>query len=129
MSDVDHPTDILVVEDDGLLRRMAVEMLIEEGFAADGVSGAAEALSYLRSSPTIKLLITDINMPGMNGLDLAKCVREQFGHVRLLIVSGGAPRDAGVLPPAAEFLQKPFTVPHFLGRVRDLLSDSTAAGG
>ena len=127
MIDVPRSTEILVVEDDGLLRRMAVEMLTDEGFATEGVGSAAEALGYLQATSGVKLLVTDINMPGMNGLDLAHRVRDQFADVRLLIVSGGVPLASGDLPAAAEFLQKPFTVPHFLARVRDLISGSVAA--
>ena len=110
-----------MVEDDRLLRTLAIETLLDDGIAAIGVEQASEALVYLVSLPDIELLVTDINMPGMNGLDLAALVRQRFPHVRILAVSGREQlNDQTALQPL-EFLQKPFSASNFLTRIRGLL--------
>ena len=112
---------VLMVEDDRLLRTLAIETLLDDGIAAIGVEQASEALVYLVSLPDIELLVTDINMPGMNGLDLAALVRQRFPHVRILAVSGREQlNDQTALQPL-EFLQKPFSASNFLTRIRGLL--------
>ena len=115
------PVRVLLVEDDRLLRQLAVETLLDEGIEAVGLERAADALRYLQEALGIELLITDINMPGMNGLELAALVHRAFPHIRLLVISG---RDRPAADPAAppwQFLPKPFSATGFLTRVRELL--------
>lgn len=112
---------VLVVEDDRLLRTLAVEMLLDDGFTAIGVEGAAEALNQLESSPDIAVLVTDINMPGMSGLDLACLVRRRYPQVRVLLISGRDYLNPEFSPQRFEFLQKPFSAQNFLTRIQCLL--------
>lgn len=112
---------VLVVEDDRLLRLMAVETLLDDGFTAIGVERAAEALDQLEASSDIALLVTDINMPGMSGLDLARLVRRRYPEVRLLLISGREQLDPEFSPQPFEFLQKPFSARSFLARIQCLL--------
>jgi len=114
--------EILVVEDDRLLRCLAVEILQDEGYAAVGFEGAAEALSHLRTPPYAAMLVTDVNMPGMDGLELAWLAITRIPALKVLLISGRQLIDAGQLPPSAEFLQKPFSAQVFLAHVRRLMA-------
>jgi two-component system, response regulator PdtaR len=69
----------LIVEDDPLLRMLAVELVEEAGFVALEAGNGDEAVSLLESRPDISLLFTDIDMPGgMVGLKLANTVRDRW---------------------------------------------------
>jgi CheY-like chemotaxis protein len=112
---------ILLAEDDRLLRRIAAELLHDEGYRAVCVEDAAEALGHLEAHDGVALLVTDVNMPGMNGLELAHVVRARFPAVRILVVSGRERIAPDALPPSAHFLQKPFSARNLLFTISRLL--------
>ena len=77
------PPVVLVVEDEPLLRMLAVEVVEEAGFIAIEARDADEAVVLLESRSDITLLFTDINMPGsMDGLKLAHAVRDRWPRSR-----------------------------------------------
>lgn len=116
----DRAAEILVVEDDGLLREMAVELLCDEGYSAIGVDGAAEALAFLQASPGTVLMVTDVNMPGMDGLELTRVAHRRFPDLKLMMISGRERIPQPSSPPV-EFLQKPFSAQSFLSSVQRLI--------
>ncbi|WP_367576034.1 response regulator [Phenylobacterium montanum] len=74
---------ILVVDDDFLVRSHAVESLEKAGFRVVEAFGTAAGLAALKDNPGIKLVCTDVNMPGeLNGMDLAMSVRAHHGTWR-----------------------------------------------
>ena len=80
---------VLVVEDDPLLRLLAVETVEEAGCTAIEARDADEAVVLLESRTDITLLFTDIDMPGsMDGLKLAHAVRNRWPPIKILVVSG-----------------------------------------
>src|ERR1700727_1312662 len=80
---------VLVVEDEPLLRMLAVDVVEEAGFIAIEARDADEAVILLESRTDITLLFTDINMPGsMDGLKLAHAVRDRWPPIKILVVSG-----------------------------------------
>jgi CheY-like chemotaxis protein len=111
---------VLIVEDEPLLRMLAVEVVEEAGFAALEAGDADEAVALLESRPDILLLFTDINMPGsMDGLKLAHVARERW-PVKILVVSGQIrPRPAD-LPPNTRFFQKPYRAAAMVEELRSL---------
>jgi len=113
---------ILIVEDDRLLRRLTVETLDSERYLAIGVESAAEALACLAAPHEVALLITDINMAGMSGLDLVALVKEREPAMKILIMSGRERVADLALPPRTHFLQKPFSARQLVERVRILLA-------
>lgn len=113
---------ILVAEDDRLLRSLALEVLREEGYQAVGADSGAEALASLLESPDFELLISDINMPGMNGLELARLAKARIPALKILIISGRERVEAASLPQPMAFLPKPFSASRLLVIVRHLLS-------
>ena len=123
---------VLVVDDEPLLHVITSRVLDRAGFevlnAKDGLE-AIELLGQAAQPPT--LVVTDIRMPRMGGLELGRWVETRYPDVPLLYVSGflheGPPlaSDGG----ARAFLGKPFTPDAFLERVRQLCARNGGCGG
>src|ERR1700733_10289548 len=104
-----NPLVVLVVEDDPLLRMMAVEVVEEAGYVAIEAGNADEAVTLLESRADISLLFTDINMPGsMDGLKLAHAVRNRWPPIKILVVSGEQQLQPSDLPSNSSFVGKPY---------------------
>jgi CheY-like chemotaxis protein len=102
---------ILVVENEVLVRMMAVAIAEDGGFEALSVANADEAIAILESRDDVRLVFTDVNMPGsMNGLRLAHAVRGRWPPVELLITSAIGNITAKDLPERGRFLPKPYDV-------------------
>jgi len=102
---------ILVVEDEVLVRLVAVSVAEESGFEALSAATADEAIKILESRSDIRLVFTDVNMPGsMNGLRLAHAVRGRWPPVELLVTSAVGNITAKDLPERGRFLPKPYDV-------------------
>jgi CheY-like chemotaxis protein len=102
---------ILVVEDEVLVRMLAIDVAIAGGFEALSAANADEAIEILELRPDVRLVFTDVNMPGsMNGLRLAHRVRQRWPPVELLVTSGFANLTTADLPERARFLPKPYDV-------------------
>jgi two-component system phosphate regulon response regulator PhoB len=125
-----YTTRILIVEDEELIREMIVMALQEQGYdivtAADGHS----ALSLLQSSePTstsrpIDLMILDLMLPQINGLDICRLLRYQGNTIPILILSAKASetdRVLGLEVGADDYLTKPFSMQELVARCRALI--------
>jgi two-component system, response regulator PdtaR len=98
---------VLVVEDGGLVRMMAVDMLEDAGFEVVEAATADAALTILETDPAIAVLFTDIDMPGsMFGLDLADRVAERWPHIRLVVTSGRFRLTNQEVPDSGWFVPK-----------------------
>ena len=119
-------TKVLVVDDNISLTAILEQMLVEEGFevnaAADGEEGY---LAYLLSRPDV--ILTDIHMPGKNGLELMKHIRMHDPEARAIYMSG----DWGSFQSAIEeeqkkfctrFLRKPFSGPELMRLLSECLN-------
>lgn len=110
---------VLVVEDEPLVRMLAVDVLEDDGFVVLEAGNADDGLALLRARPDVKVLLTDVDMPGsMNGLALARRVAAEHPDVAVLIVSGKTWPQAGEMPPGARFMPKPYSVAAVLEHVR-----------
>ncbi|MBT5191391.1 MAG: PAS domain S-box protein [Rhodospirillaceae bacterium] len=103
---------ILVVEDDAEVMEIAITMLTELNYQVLHVDQSQDAIALIRKTPDLKLLLSDVVLPGdLNGKVLAETARQIRPDLRVLFMSGYA-RDAfapdGRLDPADELLQKPF---------------------
>jgi CheY-like chemotaxis protein len=102
---------ILVVDDEAAVRDTIVEALREYGYDVTAAESAEDALNVLRDAPDIQMLISDIHMPGMSGIELAAQARVLSPGLRVLLVSGYfIPQQV-----SERFLRKPF-------RMRELAS-------
>ena len=109
----------LIVEDDPLLRMLAVEVVEEAGFVALEANDADEAVTLLQTRPDISLLFTDIDMPGsMDGLNLAHAVRDRWPPVKILIVSGKVRMQPSELPSNSCFVGKPYQTAAMVAELR-----------
>lgn len=115
-------TTILVVEDESLLLFHAVGILEEAGFHVLTATNADEAIELLRTRSEIRLVFTDIDMPGsMNGLRLAKAIRERWPPVEVIVTSGHMKVSEQDLPSRGMFFEKPYSDDALVGAVRTLL--------
>ena len=100
---------ILVVEDEVLIRMVAVSVAEESGFEVLSAATADEAIGILESRSDIRLVFTDVHMPGsMDGLRLAHAVRGRWPPVELLVTSALGNVTAKDLPERGRFLPKPY---------------------
>ncbi len=102
---------ILIVDDDEAIRDTLFELLSEE-YVCQTVETAEKALARLQSDP-YDLVLTDISMPGLSGLELLGHVRQQYPNTPVIIVSGISDQEhaQGLIKLGAfDFLLKPFSL-------------------
>jgi two-component system, response regulator PdtaR len=113
---------VLVVEDDALLRILAVEIVEEAGYTAIEARDADEAVALLESRADITLLFTDIDMPGsMDGLKLAHAVRNRWPPIKILVVSGKERYQPSLLPTNSCFFGKPYRAAALVDALRSMV--------
>jgi CheY-like chemotaxis protein len=113
---------VLVVEDEPLLRMLAVEAVEAAGFVAIEARHADEAVAVLESRSDISVLFTDIDMPGsMDGLKLAHAVRGRWPPIKILVVSGKVRLQPSELPSSSRFVPKPYRAAVMVEELRSLI--------
>lgn len=124
MSAPDPRVVILVVEDETLVRMFMTDFLDEAGFKVFEAAHADEAMAILQARPDVQAEVTDIEMPAgsMNGLDLAKRVRERWPGVSVVVTSGRARPHPGDLSEKVTFLPKPYRPDTMIDVVRRLIA-------
>ncbi|MBN2809073.1 MAG: response regulator [Deltaproteobacteria bacterium] len=116
---------ILVVEDEEVLRKVSVEALEWAGYQVMAAASGEEALGLLDGcGKPPDLVFTDIVMPGISGLEMARRIRELYPAVKVLYTSGYTDRDELKGIDAALLLDKPYTMPQLTRRVAALLLGS-----
>ena len=118
-------TTILVVDDQGLSRRVAHRILSEEGYRVLEAEDGLEALDVLSlASGRVDLLMVDVVMPQCDGVELARRALEQWPEQRILYMSAHPAEilfQHGLLSLDAPFLAKPYTRDEALAKVRQAL--------
>ena len=100
---------VLVVEDEPLLRMMALDVVEEAGFEAVEARDADEAIQILEARTDIRIVFTDVDMPGsMNGLRLAAAIRDRWPPIDIIITSGHVRLDESSIPARTVFYPKPY---------------------
>jgi len=109
------------VEDELLLRLNAAQIIEDAGYEVIEASNADEAIQILESRTDIRIVFTDINMPGsMDGIKLANAVRNRWPPIRLIVTSGKVALRAGDIPADGRFLSKPYTPEQIVGILTEL---------
>lgn len=117
---------ILLAEDEAGVRKYTREILKRYGYLILEARNGVEALDVARKhSAPIHLLLTDIIMPGMGGMELTEKFKAEFPSVPVLFMSGYADQIIRNWDALSAYIQKPFTLTDLLTQVRELL-DRTA---
>ncbi|HEY8610036.1 MAG TPA: response regulator [Roseomonas sp.] len=114
--------DVVVLEDDDLVRDVLADIIEAEGFAVRAVSTSGDALAQLDSGGACSLLLTDIDLgPGPNGFETAKVAQERHPALPVIYLTGrpaqGNHRHFG---PNERFLHKPFRTRELVDAMRSL---------
>lgn len=113
---------VLVVEDEPLVRMDIVDFLERDGFDVAEAGNADEAVAMLELDPRIRILFTDIDMPGsMDGLKLAAAVRDRWPPVQIVVTSGHMMVDVADLPDGGVFFSKPYQARVVADALRQIL--------
>lgn len=116
---------ILLVEDDDDVREHSEEILTELGYRVLSARDSATALSLLETAPDIRLLFTDVGLPGqVNGCQLADEAQRRRPDLKVLFTTGYARNDIvhqGRLDPGVELITKPFTYSALAHKIRQVL--------
>lgn len=129
---MDVSPHILALDDDPDIRKVLLEYLSGQDYRVSAVARGQEMLAILSSEP-VDLLLLDLRLPGENGMELARRVRE-LSQVPILILSGQADeadRVMGLELAADDYVVKPFSPRELLARIRALLrrTQASAAAG
>ncbi|MBW8783777.1 MAG: response regulator [Novosphingobium sp.] len=110
---------MLIVEDEPLILFYAADLAEQAGFAVEEAGNAEEAISILESHRDIRVVVSDIRMPGaFDGLGLAELIRQRWPEIEVILTSGHARAEDADLT-GATFLPKPYTPQEFVTTLRD----------
>jgi len=116
---------VLVVEDEAIVNEDVSDALRDDGFDIAQAYSGVEALAVLEERPDIRVVFTDVAMPGpVDGIRLAAEVRRRWPHIDVLITSGNQiaeVRRPEVLADAAHFVAKPCPAAHIARRIRAIV--------
>jgi two-component system, response regulator PdtaR len=117
-------TIVLVAEDEALLRLFTADYLTDAGFRVIEAPNAAEALRVLETTPAVRVLFTDVEMPGgIDGLELAREVQRRWPGVVIIVTSGHVRPAREELASSAGFFQKPVREEAVVQMIRERVSE------
>jgi len=120
-----HKVKVLLVDDEELVRQLLARILSDSGYAVEEADNGASALQAARRlDGSLNLVITDINMPVMDGLEFARALRATDGQIPFLFITGLDPAIIHESGFRADVLWKPFTPDALLEKVARLTSAS-----
>jgi CheY-like chemotaxis protein len=111
------PVQILVVDDDALSREVLALLLQNEGYAVETADSGDAALLHLEPAHLPDVVLTDLQMPGTTGNELALRLRGQCGPATMLLAMSASPPDDGSERDFDGFLLKPFTMATFTSAI------------
>jgi two-component system chemotaxis response regulator CheY len=116
---------ILVVDDSSTVRNEVCDFLKANGLTVTAAVDGKDGLDKLRADPSIKLVITDVNMPNMDGLTMAEKIRGDLGNATVNIImltteSSPSMKDRGKAAGIKGWIVKPFNGPAAIGAFKKL---------
>jgi CheY-like chemotaxis protein len=105
----DSPLYVLVVEDELFSRLHAINLVEDAGYTAVEAANADEAIAILEARKDIRIVFTDVDMPGsMDGLKLAHAIRKRWPPIELILTSGHFHLGDDDVPERGRFFPKPY---------------------
>jgi CheY-like chemotaxis protein len=121
------PPTILIVENEAIVRMELAAQLVDLGLTVLTAADADEAIDLLDRHPEIKLLLTDVTMPGsMDGVRLAHHVRKRWPPIKIIVTSGRPGATLSDLPLGSMFFPKPYAPETLRDALRPLMSKNGA---
>lgn len=120
--------NVLVVDDEPLIRETVALALDEQGYAVMQSGDGQQALELVHQNQDLDLVVLDIMLPGLNGLDLCRVLRSEGNPVPILVLSAKdteTDRVVGLELGADDYLTKPFGMPELIARCRAILRRQT----
>jgi len=123
MPDEGDELRVLLVEDEDTVRNVVARLLKKLGYQVSAAANADEAISYFDGGESFDLVVTDIVMPGLSGIEMSEVLKARCPELRFLFISGYTSRELGTAPaaPPDPFLPKPFTMQELAEEVRKAL--------
>jgi DNA-binding response OmpR family regulator len=125
-------TTILIVEDEDLLREGVQEVLEMNDYVVIGAADGVEALQWLSETP-VDLVVTDLVMPNMDGVDFVAKLRQLYVQLPVIVVSGSSHSVMAryglksiEVPGANASISKPFKSKDLLAKIEELLAERVA---
>lgn len=123
MAATEGKTTVLVVEDETFVRMHGMDILEDAGFEVLEAGNADEAMTILGQHDDVRLLFSDVDMPGsIDGLELARLVHERWPTIRLLLTSGHHQLQEATLPDSGKFVSKPWSHDVLIQKIQDALA-------
>jgi DNA-binding response OmpR family regulator len=121
---VPQTNGVLVVEDEALVRMLVVQTLEDAGFAVSEAAEAGAAMEVLRADDGIRLIVTDVGLPGLNGRQLADEARAHRPDMKVLFMTGYADTSLieKALPSGFGLIHKPFDLDDLAARAQALIA-------
>lgn len=115
---------MLVVEDDVVTRRAAVEMIEDAGYATCEACNGNAAIRVLdEEGEGVRVVVTDIDMPlGIDGIKLAACIARRWPGIGIVITSGKVRPAPGDVPPDGLFIRKPYSEEGLVAAIRSVMA-------
>jgi two-component system cell cycle sensor histidine kinase/response regulator CckA len=129
-SDLTGAGTILIVEDEDAVRLFGARALRNKGYKVLEARDGEGALDILRHEPRVDVLVSDVVMPGMDGVTLARLVKMERPDIRVILMSGYAEDVAPGLvggEGGIHFLPKPFSLKQLAGKVKEVLAEPAGA--
>jgi PAS domain S-box-containing protein len=130
-SDADGPLPVLgrgetvlIVEDDPNVRQVTVSTLESLGFAVKEAGSGDEAAAMLRDDSAVQVILSDVKMPGMTGIELGRLVRQQWPAIGVLLTSGYVDEHDAV--EDFDFIHKPFRASELAHKLETMLKAKPA---
>ncbi|MEA3306477.1 MAG: response regulator, partial [Elusimicrobiota bacterium] len=122
-------TDIIIIDDDPMVGELSKDLLNDEGYNVVLVQDSMEAIDTVKANMP-KLIVTDIMMPGISGMEICKAMKADpaLKHIKIIVVSGKSydiEKQRAFQLGADFFLQKPYNVETFSKTVKSILEDSS----
>ena len=117
---------ILIVEDDPIARRALQSLFASNGYASRAVPSAEDALDVLHTSEHPGVVLIDIDLPGMSGLDLLQQLQEEYPALNCTLMSANDQALTRSGYRAVPYFPKPLDLRRLLGFLRDTSKQPTA---